>query len=623
MKFLKIPWTGLALLSVCGCQSLTALALKSFDQKPYSMPIVAQQLAVVAVAEEADATEPASAIADLAVASLAPEEGEPPAFAEVEPEPELEPERTDIRGLGDGSMTSDRVVVTAQRNVAHRVPDYSREQVAAMVCARRNEGSADRLKAAMHAYAMTLAAYEIRNGYLAGQRTGKEFDNAERKRQDAVGAMTGNSLLFSMFGGRSKKGDLPRPEMDGLILENVDLYTFNENGRPVMAVSGSVRNTTDKRVEPAPLTLAAIDQWEFILAGQTSLLPFEALEPGEAKSFEMRFINPPDTTYEVYVHFAPPFEYRLRRECDPADPASDKTAPAPRSATNLTTTLSPTHTAAELNLLTSIYRTEAESAWNLRACGTPGEDPANNPNKPRDAFQIGPGGGGERRSLSFSVNLSKFNRDGLCAAWSRRLPWRESFALGEATGEAWSAMLAAEDMKRLQTSGLASQIEVDMADEAFRRDYAAFRALGARALARAGASVEDIEIAITASTFGYDQLSSALDGVDISRVGFYVDVAGSVRNTAAAPRQIDALMLALVDRLDQPLLTFRLDDEIALNGGEMRPFAHRVYFSDPVRRKNAKDVPPWQVRVGAVGQQGYRPSEPAPIPEANGVSLLQ
>jgi len=621
VKPLKTLSTGAALFSLFGCQSLTVLALKSFDQKPYSMPIAAQQLAVISIPVETGAAEPPETDADPAVTTSA-SAGEWLNVAEAEPEPA--PQVTDMRGRGDGLMTNDRVVVTAQRTkLAHRVPDYSLEQVAAMVCARRNDGSPDRLKAAQRAYDLTLAASEVRKGYLAGTRSSKDFDNAERKRQDAVSAMTGGNLLFSMFGGRSKKGDLPKPASDGVVLENVDLYTFNESGRSVMAVSGSVRNTTDKRVEPAPITLAAIDEWEFILAGQTSLLPFEYLEAGEAKAFEVRFTNPPDTTYEVYAHFAPPFEYRLRRECDPADPASNKAAPAPLSAANVTTVISPTHMAAELSLLTGIYRTEAESAWNLRACGIPGEDPANDPNKPRDAFNFAPGGGGERRSFSVSINLGKFNREGLCTAWSRRLPWRESFALGVATDEAWGAMLAAEEMKRLQASGLATQLEVDNADNDFRRAYVTFRALGAKTLARAGASVEDVEVAITSSTFGYDQMSKAFDGVDISQVGFYVDIAGSVRNTAAVPRHIDALMLALVDRLEQPLLTFRLDDEFALGAGESRPFAHRVYFSDPVRRKDAKDSPPWQVRVGAVGHQGQGATELESSPDAAAGASLQ
>jgi hypothetical protein len=335
MTGLKTLCAGVALLTLGGCQSLTVMALKSLDQKPYSLPVAAQELDAIPApaSEEMAAATPADAVPDTAPADEVPS-AELTFLAEAEPavEPEPEPERTDIRGLGDGSMTDERVVVVARKDIPRRVPNYSREQVAAMLCLRRIDGSASRLKAAQRAYDATLAAYEINNAFAAGLRTTKEADDAERKRQDAVRAMTGNNMFFNMFGGRTKKEDLPKPAFEGLVIEDPDLYTFNENGRPVMAVSGTVRNTTDKKIELPPLTLAAIDQWEFILAGQTSLLPYETLEPGEAKSFELRFHNPPDTTYEVYVHFAPPFEYRMRRECDLSDLASDQLAPAPRSA---------------------------------------------------------------------------------------------------------------------------------------------------------------------------------------------------------------------------------------------------------------------------------------------------
>jgi hypothetical protein len=375
MQGLKIIGAGAAMLALCGCQSLTVMAIKSFDQKPYSLPVAAEQLELAAQPVETSAPQPAAA--EVATADPTPATAIPAevlALAEVAPEPE--PARTDVRGQGDGAMTDERVVVTARKEIPHRVPNYSREQIAAFVCAARNDGRSGRLNNARRAYDATLAAHETRLAFEAGQRTAREADAAERKRQDAVGGMTGGAMmLFSMFGGRTKKDDLPKAEFEGLVLENVDLFTFTENGRPVMAVSGIVRNTTTERAELPPLTLAAIDQWQFILAGQTSLLPVETLEPGEAKPFELRFHNPPDTTYEVYVHFAPPFEYRMRRECDLANIIEAETpSTAPRTAVAAAAVTSRVHTAPELNLLTRIYRSDAESAWNLRACGKPKEE---------------------------------------------------------------------------------------------------------------------------------------------------------------------------------------------------------------------------------------------------------
>jgi hypothetical protein len=604
MQGLKVIAASAALVSLTGCQSLAVMALKNFDEKPFSLPVAAEQLELAAQPVDALAPEPAAEITTAGASPVATAPAEPVLVAEAAPEPEPEPERTDVRGQGDGAMTDDRVVVIARKEIQHRVPNYSREQVAAMVCAARNDGRAGRIKNTRRAYDATVLAHETRIALEAGQRTAKEADAAERKRQDAVGDITGG-VLFSMFGGRMKKDDLPKAEFEGLVLENVDLYTFNENGRPVMAVSGVVRNTTQERAGLPPLTLAAIDQWQFILAGQTSLLPVEALEPGESNPFELRFHNPPDTTYEVYVHFAPPFEYRMRRECNPAD-ILETEAPttAPRTAEAAAAVTSRTHTAPELNLLTRIYRNEAESTWNLRDCAKP-KDEASEDEKKGQGLRVGAAGGGERRGLSISLGMSRFKADGLCAAWKRRLPWRESFTLAEATDEAWGAMLAAEEMKRRQATNLATQTEADAAAEAAAKAYAAFRTLGARTLARAGGSVPGVTLEIASSNFGYEQLSKVFDGADVSQVGFYVDVAGVIRNTANEPRQVGALMLALVDRLEQPLLTFRLDDQVSLAPGETREFKHRVYLAEPIRtaesiRREEGQIPAWQVRIGAV-----------------------
>jgi hypothetical protein len=203
--------------------------------------------------------------------------------------------------------------------------------------------------------------------------------------------------------------------------------------------------------------------------------------------------------------------------------------------------------------------------------------------------------------------LDRFKADGMCAAWARRLPWRESFALGEATDAAWGALLAAEEMKRQHAAGRVGRADVDAAEAAAARTYTEFRALGARTLARAGTSVSDITIEIASSNFGYEQMSKIFDGADLSQVGFYVEAAGVVRNTGPAQQNVGALMLALVDRIEQPLLTFKLDEAMQLAPGEAREFKHRVYLAEPIRhaesiRREEGQTPAWQVRIGAVAQ---------------------
>lgn len=581
MRTTRLLTAGLSLIALGGCQSMAVMAIKSFDSKPYALPVEARTLA--------EAPAPAAVEAPAA------------------PAPAITPIRTNIVGQGDGSATDARIVVPGRaKDIPHKQPEFSREQVAAMVCsARLNGGKEGRIKSALRAYDATVAAYDAKLAFDAGKIPLKDFDKAELKRQDAVKSVIGNGLIFGLVSATSKKEDLPKPEQNGVKLGNIDLFTFTEAGKPVMAVSGMIHNTSDKRADLSPLTLQAIDQWGFILAGQTSLLPFESLEPGESREFEMRFHNPPDTAYEVYAHFAPPFEYRARRECDPSNPAATPTALAPHSAAESAALTAPIHSAAELNQLTRVYRNEAQSAWNLRMCGNPDEvaeakakqDAKTSKPKAGDMKVEATGGGERRGGGSISLNFDmKADIDAMCAAWARRAPWRQTFAMAETTDEAWGAMLAAEDARRRN----APAAEIASADAASQAAYTAFREAGAKLLTRGTTKPEGVTVTATESTFGYEPMSKAFDGADISTVGKYVDVKGEIRNTSSSPQAITGVMIALVDRLEQPLLTYRVGLEAIIAPGETRPFAQRVFFEEPVRRKSDKDTPPWQVRLGAL-----------------------
>lgn len=569
------------MLSLAGCQSMAVAALKRLDEKPYSLPVAARELQEIPGPREAALAAPASET--FAAAAAEPQQ------TAATPTPASVPARTDIRGAGDGSMKLDRVVITgSDKKIPHKVPDFSREQIASMVC--RTTGRPDK---AVEAYKATVFAHETRLAFEAGQRTTKQTDDAEKKRQETVRELLPSGMLVSMFGARQKKGDLPRPMSRGLAIENADLFTFTENGVEVMAVSGVVRNTGTARTELPPLTLEALDRWEFILAGQTSLLPFEALEPGETRTFEMRFLNPPDTTAEVYVHFAPPFEYRARRDCDFFDPLtldltqfSNESPAVAQVLAKATTGASPIHTAAELNILTRAYREQAAAAWNCRD----GKDSE----PPKGGLQFAKEGAGERaEGFSISISMGKPNMEAACAPAAKRLRWRDAFALAEATDEAWGAQRASEEARRRLAAGQATQADVDAADVAQQRAYALFRELGAKALARIGGSAPDVDIEIASSSFGY---------AGFDKGGRYVEFSGKLRNMGTSPRRIDALMLALVDRLEQPMTSVTLDYTAELAPGESKDFSQRLSMYEPVRRESADTPPVWQIRVGAMGR---------------------
>jgi hypothetical protein len=552
---LKAIGLALAAASLAGCASITRAVLIP----KFRIEVAAQQLKDIPPPE-------ASMPAPVAAVSTDTEAGAPAQPAAVAPLP-----RTDIHGAGDRSMKVDRVVITGERPLPHRAPNYSPEQVAAMVCTSARFGFG--AKAAKRAHAATLAARDARADLDAGRITQKQADDIELKRQSAVRAFMSPIPLLNLLGvSAQKKDDLPPPRYRGVLIEDADLYTFRENGKPVMAVSGVLRNTGKARVELPPLTLRALDDWGFVLAGQSALLPFETLESGESKPFELRFLNPPDYTAEVYVHFAPPFMYRAPRDCDFFDPATfdpdkplgDVTQPVDSlTAPKLTIggirrfiadsgphagATTPDYTAAELNVLTQHYRGEAAEAWR---CHQPTES----------------GGRAER-----------------CSNTDQRLAWRDMFAMAEAIDEAQGTLRAAEEAKAALASG-GSHAEADAAEAARVAAVARFRAMGEAALARAGGSLPGAEVEMSDAALGYD--GKAL----------YLDIAGRIRNTGSAPARVDALMVAAVDRFGMPLLSLTAPCGLSLAPGADAVFNRHILIDRPPPRQLD-----WSVRVGAMGR---------------------
>jgi hypothetical protein len=562
---------SLGVLSLQGC-----ISASSFEEPSWSLPVQAQPLREIA------AVQPQQQVAIETSASTAEAQ-----FAASPPAPDpAPPERTGIRGAGDGSMKLERVTITARKkDIPHREPDFSREQVASMVCIARPYGYDEKnLRKAVAAWQATVAAHDSRTAFEAGKLSMDEADRIELKRQDAIGEFRGGgtvAFFFDLMGGMVSKKDLPKPASDSLALENVDLFTFTENGQEVMAVSGVVRNTGANAADVPPLTLQALDRWEYILAGQSSLLPFETLAPGAFETFEVRFLNPPDTTYEVYAHFAPPFEYRARRDCANFDPAAAKVPPRtePRIAAVST---APTHTAAELNELTRRYRSEAEYAWACRRGAATTYDG-------NGGLRFGVDGSGERRE-AFSLSLGKPDMSRYCAPATQRVRWREMFEMAQAADEAWGAARGVEEMKLKLETGQAAQSEAEAATLAHATAYASLRLLGDRALARVGGSASGVLVENPMSSFG-------------NYKGRYVLVSGRLHNTSDAPQTVDQLMVAIVDRLDMPLLSISIENPVTLAPGQFVGFSHRIpLMSEPTRRMDQEELPKWQVRIGAMAK---------------------
>ena len=462
-------------------------------------------------------------------------------------------------------VASDERVTVSNRGFPHNAPNFSSEQAASMVCAAQRTGLSDANAKRMHE--ATLEAERVKKAWDEKRATQKDWEKAEIRRQDAViSYMIPIPVLNWFVRPFERKNDMPAPKWSGLVIEHTDAFTFEENGKRVTAVSGYVRNTGSGTVEVPPLTLRALDQWEYAIAGQTSLLPFGSLEAGQEKRFEVRFLNPPAYLAEVYAHFAPPFSYRSPRDCEFFDPATYDEAkaietkkatarfkdffadPIPVSATH-----GGEYTAGELNELALFFRRESEAAWRCQ-------------NKAQADCITGPG--------------------------AQRMHWRDMFVLSESIDEAWIAFRAAEETRKRAGEGAADAVKADAArDEA----VAKFKSMAEAALARTGGSAAGVEVTAT-STYGRDE------------DGLYIEIAGSVRNASGESRRVDNLMVAFVDRRELPLSSIAMAVDMQLGPGETREFSQRLQAGAAGRRRNfaparipPRDIP-WEVRVGAMAR---------------------
>jgi len=198
-----------------------------------------------------------------------------------------------------------------------------------------------------------------------------------------------------------------------------------------------------------------------------------------------------------------------------------------------------------------------------------------------------------------------------CAGADQRLQWRDMFAIAEAADEAWDAVQAFKAVERAQSEKSLTSPAVADADRVRRDAIRTLSALGEVALRRAGSSVPDVVVEVTASRMKLDQ------------AGLYLEVAGRMNNGASEARRVDALLIALVDRFGLPLSSVTLDTNALLPAGGGKAFLQRIPVlrggSRPalstktagvIGRAPPEDIP-WQIRVGAMGRTNADNSQPS------------
>lgn len=187
-------------------------------------------------------------------------------------------------------------------------PNYSIEQMKSELClaeATKVPGVIRNL--ADRAYQATVQAQQARVALRLGRISQRQAEQAEQARQQAVRAVAVNV---------TRKAQLPKPERDGVVIEHVVRRREVENGRPVLLVSGAVRNTTARQADLPALTVWTLDVRGFVLAAQTSDLGRASLAAGETMAFTVRLKNPPQYMADIHAGFAPPLQFRSMRSCD-------------------------------------------------------------------------------------------------------------------------------------------------------------------------------------------------------------------------------------------------------------------------------------------------------------------
>jgi hypothetical protein len=185
------------------------------------------------------------------------------------------------------------------------------------------------------------------------------------------------------------------------------------------------------------------------------------------------------------------------------------------------------------------------------------------------------------------------------------------FAIAEAADEAWDAVQAFKAIERAQSEKALTSPAVADADTVRRDAIRTLSALGEVALRRAGSSVPDVVVEVTASRMKLDT------------AGLYLEVAGRMNNGASEARRVDALLIALVDRFGLPLSSVKLETNALLAAGGSEAFLQRIPVlrggSRPalstktagvIGRAPPEDIP-WQIRVGAMGRTNADNSQPS------------
>lgn len=517
---------------------------------------------------------------------------------------------------GQGSVMIDRVVITSSgRKLPRQAPNLSSAQTASLICSALVYRFPD--TRARRAHEATLEASRMRKAADRGEIDERRADRSELERQDAVRAALSAPIpvLDLIFNNITRKSDLPAPRSGPLAISELGLIRAEENGREVFIITGDVRNTGDQDEELPPLTLVALDEWEFVVSGQSALLPLERLGARQSVPFRLRFLNPPDTAYEIAAHFAPPFRYYgNNRLCDFLDPglsdaltSLESKADAATTSNAISALLKPVLAAAEGRETLSLNERLSEflDPYQLRSISG---DPA----APYTVAELN-ALTQHFRSRASREWLCRTRETPNCLGSSRRLTWRDAFALGETANEAWIAMSARTAMERSVATGGGQPVDIEISKLAEDQALEALQRSGEAALARAGRPPDDITILSRSASLSQENR------------GLFLDISGEAMTSRPGGATTREVLIALVDRRGLPLASLLAPVDLNLQPGVTTPFRVRVRAdreTGPNSQKSEDDpgllyigrLPSeriaWEVRIAAIAGLNPQAQEP-------------
>jgi hypothetical protein len=194
----------------------------------------------------------------------------------------------------------------ALKGVAGKVPHYSPEQTASMICEAMANGRST--FQAQVAHVATERFEQVKRDVRAGKAPVTALVQAETQRQAAFGNLfTYTAASFN------------RLSYDGFVLQDIE-YVFRKIGaQEVVVITGTAHNTRAKTGPVPPITVYAIDRFGLMLAGET----YQATDNGkpmvvaanETRPFELIMDNRPQYAASAKAVLGPPFAYRDDRSC--------------------------------------------------------------------------------------------------------------------------------------------------------------------------------------------------------------------------------------------------------------------------------------------------------------------